>query len=101
MGFGLVIEFIVLLQLVTKSKNYALAVLHTSQITIGHARSSQSVSVFTSHCMMVASSGGHSPSSEFSNCPWPQLPPSPSKQLTTTEPQRLSNSPTVKVKVTL
>jgi hypothetical protein len=39
--FGLVIGFIGLLQLVTTSKDYAVALLPNSQITIGHTRSSQ------------------------------------------------------------
>jgi hypothetical protein len=39
MVFGSIIEFIELLQLVTTSKDYALTVLHTSQITIEHNRS--------------------------------------------------------------
>jgi hypothetical protein len=33
-------QFIELLQLVTTTKDYALTVLHTSQITVGHTRSS-------------------------------------------------------------
>jgi hypothetical protein len=41
MGFGLMTG-LTGLQLVTASKDYALAVLHTSEITIGHNRSSQS-----------------------------------------------------------
>jgi hypothetical protein len=45
MGFGLVNGFVEFFQLVTTSKNYTLTVLHTSQITIGHTRSSQSVAV--------------------------------------------------------
>jgi hypothetical protein len=50
MGFGVVIGFIELSQLATQSKNYALTVLQTSQIAVGHNRSSQSVRVFISHC---------------------------------------------------
>jgi hypothetical protein len=69
----LVIGFIGLLQLVTASKDYALIVIHTSQITTGHTTSSQSVIVFTSRCLVAACSGGYSPSYEFSNYAWPQL----------------------------
>jgi hypothetical protein len=76
MGFGLVIGFIELLQLITASKDYALTVLHTSQITIGHTRSSQSITVFTSCFFVAAFSGGGSPFSGFPNYPWPQLPAS-------------------------
>jgi hypothetical protein len=43
-----------LLQLVTASEDYALTVLHASQNTIGHIRSSQSVTVFTSRYLVVA-----------------------------------------------
>jgi hypothetical protein len=53
MGFGSVIGFIESLQLVTASKDYALTVLHSSQITIGLTRSSQSVTVFTSRCLVM------------------------------------------------
>jgi hypothetical protein len=74
--FGMVIGFSELLQLVTTSKDYALTILHTSQITIGHTRSSQSVTVFTSHCLVIASNSGCFPSSGFPNCPQPQLPAS-------------------------
>jgi hypothetical protein len=42
----------------------------------GHIKSSQSVTVFTSCCLVAASNGKCSPSSGFSNCPWPQLPAS-------------------------
>jgi hypothetical protein len=78
-GFGLVIGFNELLQLVTTSKDYAVTVLHTSQITIEHTRSSQSVAVFTSRCSIAASSGICSVTSGFPNCPQPQLPASHSK----------------------
>jgi hypothetical protein len=44
-GFGSVTGFIELLQLVNTSKDYALTVLHISQITTGHTTSSQSVSL--------------------------------------------------------
>jgi hypothetical protein len=76
MAFGLVTGFIELLQLVTTSKDYALTVLHTSQITIGHTRSSQSVRVFTIRCLLAASKGGRSLYSGFPNCSRPQLPAS-------------------------
>jgi hypothetical protein len=65
-----------ILRLVTTSNDYAFTVLHTSQITIGHARSSQSVTVFTSRCLVASSNGGRSPSSGLPNCPRPQLPAS-------------------------
>jgi hypothetical protein len=55
MGFGLVNGLIELLQLLTTNKDNAVTVLHTSQITIGHSRSSQSVVVFTSSCLVAAS----------------------------------------------
>jgi hypothetical protein len=92
MGFGLVIRFIEPLQLVTTNKDYIVTVLHTSQITIGHVRSSQSVTVFTSHCLVAASNSRCSSSSGFPNCPWPQLPASHSKQLNPSV--YLTNSPT-------
>jgi hypothetical protein len=38
-------------------------------------------SVFTSCFLVAVSNGGHSPSSEFLNCPWPQLPASHFSQL--------------------
>jgi hypothetical protein len=75
-GFGLVIRFIELLQLVTTSKDYAITVLHTSQITIGHTRSSQSVTVCSSCSLVATFNGAPTPSSEFRNCPPPQLPAS-------------------------
>jgi hypothetical protein len=50
---------------VTTSNNYALTVLYTSQITIGHIRSPQSLTVFTSLCLVAASNGGCSPFSKF------------------------------------
>jgi hypothetical protein len=43
MGFGLVVGFIELLQLITTSKDYGVTVLHNSRITIGHTRSTPSV----------------------------------------------------------
>jgi hypothetical protein len=74
MGFGLVIEFLELLQLMTTSKDHAVTVLHISQTTIGHTRSSQSGTVFTSHCLVASSSGGRSSSPGFPNYFRPQLP---------------------------
>jgi hypothetical protein len=68
-GFRLVIGFTELLKLVTTSKDCAVTVLHTSQIAIGHTRSSQHVAVFTRRCSVMASNGGLSPSTEFPNCP--------------------------------
>jgi hypothetical protein len=64
------------LQLVTTSKGYALTVLHTSQITIKHIISSQSVTVSTSRCLVEASRGWCSSFSGFPNCLRPQLPSS-------------------------
>jgi hypothetical protein len=69
MEFGLVIGFLEILQLVTTSKDYALTVLHQTQITIRHTRSSRSVTVFTNRCLVTAFNGGRSPSSGFPNCP--------------------------------
>jgi hypothetical protein len=74
--FGLVIWSTELLQLVTTSKDYAVIVLHTSQISIGHTRSSEWVTVLTSCCLVAVSSGGHYPSSGFPNCFRPLLPAS-------------------------
>jgi hypothetical protein len=51
------------LQLVTTSKEYALTVPNSSQITVGHTGSSQSVRVFARRCLVAASKGGLSPSS--------------------------------------
>jgi hypothetical protein len=79
-GFGLVIGFIELLQLVTTSKDYVLTVLHTSQITIGNTRYSQSVTVFISRYLVAAFDGGRSPSSGLSNYPRPQVPASNSNR---------------------
>jgi hypothetical protein len=72
-GFRSVIEFTEFLRLLTTSKDYALTLLHTLQITTGHTKCSQSVTVFTSRCLIAASYGATSPSSGFSNCPRPQL----------------------------
>jgi hypothetical protein len=51
-----------------------LTVLHTSQFSIEHSRSTQSVTVFTSHCLVAASNGWWFLFSGFVNCPHPQLP---------------------------
>jgi hypothetical protein len=58
------------------SKDYAVTVLHTSQITIGHTRSSQSVTVFISRFLVAASNEERSASSRFPNCSCPQTPTS-------------------------
>jgi hypothetical protein len=55
-------------------KDYALTVLHTSQITIGHTKSSQAVTVFTGCCSVAASNIERSPSTGFPNCQRLQLP---------------------------
>jgi hypothetical protein len=73
MESGLVIAFIELLQPVNTSKDYAITFLHASQITVEHTRSSQSVTLFTSRCLVAASNGGPSPSSGFPKCPQPHL----------------------------
>jgi hypothetical protein len=70
----LVFRFIGLLQLETTSKDYAVTVIHTSQITIGHTRPSQSITVFINSCLVAAANGGHSPSSGFRNVDRSQLP---------------------------
>jgi hypothetical protein len=60
------------------SRDYTLqtTVLHTSQLTIGHARSFQFLIVFIRRCLVPASNGWHYPSSGFTNGPWSQLPAS-------------------------
>jgi hypothetical protein len=63
MGFELIIGFSETVQLVNTSTGYAVTVLHTSEITIGHTRSSLSVTVFTNRCLVAASNGELSPSS--------------------------------------
>jgi hypothetical protein len=73
--------------------NYKLLSLFTHFTnTIWHTRSSQSLTVFTSCCLVGVSNGGHSPSSGFPNYLRPQLPAhnsnssqwlSPSSSLTT------------------
>jgi hypothetical protein len=57
----LVIGLIELLQLLTANKNCAVTVLHNSQITIGHTMSTQSLTVFTSRCLIAAFNDGCSP----------------------------------------
>jgi hypothetical protein len=57
-------------------KDYALTVLHTSQITVEHTKYSQSVRVFTSRCLVAVYNNGRSPSSGFPNYHRPQLPAS-------------------------
>jgi hypothetical protein len=59
-GFGLPIGFTEFLQVVTTSEDYALTVLHSSQIPIRPNRSPQSVTVFTSRCLVAAFNGGRS-----------------------------------------
>jgi hypothetical protein len=49
-GFGLVIGFLELVQLIPTSKKYSLTLLHTSQIT----RLSQSAVVLTNRCFVSA-----------------------------------------------
>jgi hypothetical protein len=61
------------LQHVTTSKEYALTILHTSQITVGHIRSSQSVTDFARRCLVAVYNGGLSSSAEFPNCSRSQL----------------------------
>jgi hypothetical protein len=51
-------------------------VLHTSQIAIKHTRYSQSLTVFTSRCLVADFKGGRSRTYGFPNCSRPQLPPS-------------------------
>jgi hypothetical protein len=72
----LVIRLNELIQLVTTSTAYALSVLHTSQITIGYTASTQSVTVFTSRCLVAASNCGHSPFCGFLNYHRSHLPTS-------------------------
>jgi hypothetical protein len=47
-----------LLQLVTTSNIHDLTVFRPSQVTVSYAQSSQSVTVFTSRCLLKASNGG-------------------------------------------
>jgi hypothetical protein len=73
---GLVIGFIEPLQIVTSNKDYALNLLYTFQITTGHARSPQSITVFTSLCLVAASNDGRFLSCGVLKFPRPQLPAS-------------------------
>jgi hypothetical protein len=106
-GFGLVNGFIQFLQLINTSNDYAVTVPHTSQITIGHTRPSQPVTVFTSRCLVVAFDGELYPFSVFPDRPWSQLTHSHSDwtpavlQLTHSLTNKLFTALTVKVKVTL
>jgi hypothetical protein len=82
--FGSVIKFTEILQLVTTGNDCIPAVLHTSQLTTEHTRSSRSVKFFTSRCLVAAPNSGLSASPGIPNCPRPQLPASnsnSSKQL--------------------
>jgi hypothetical protein len=90
-GFWLVIGFIEHLQLVTTSKVYALTVLHMSQITLGHTRSSHYIVFFTSRCLLTAFNGGLSASSGFPNYSCASATSISQQQLTMTEPQQSSN----------
>jgi hypothetical protein len=66
-----------------------------SKSTIGHTRSSQSVIVFTSRCL-VAANVGRSPSSWFPIGPWSQLPASNSNSAQQLNPSGcLANSKTL------
>jgi hypothetical protein len=58
-------------KIVSTSKDYAVTVLHTSQITIGHSRPSQSVRVITNHCLVAASNSRCYTSSGFPIWPRP------------------------------
>jgi hypothetical protein len=49
---------------------------YTLQFTAIHTKCPQSVTVSASRCLVAASNGGRSPSSEFPNFPLPQLPAS-------------------------
>jgi hypothetical protein len=69
-GFSSVIGFIIFLQLLTTSKNYALTFLHTTS----NYKTDYVFSAFTSRCLIEVSIGGRSPSSEFPNCPRPRSP---------------------------
>jgi hypothetical protein len=46
---------------------------YTSQITIRHTKSSQTVTDFTSRCVVAAYNSWRSLPSGFPNCPWSQL----------------------------
>jgi hypothetical protein len=62
-------------------KIVTVTVLHTSQITIRHTRSPQSIIVLISRCLVAAFNPGHSPYSLILNYPQPQLPASHRSQL--------------------
>jgi hypothetical protein len=66
-GFGLVIGFIehFKTQLVITLNFSAIADFHTLQITSAHAKSFPARSVFTSSCLVMASSNGYSSPSEL------------------------------------
>jgi hypothetical protein len=51
--------YVEFLQLVIATESYDLIVLHPSQSTIGHTRSSQSVILCISRCSVAASNGGY------------------------------------------
>jgi hypothetical protein len=88
------IGFIELLQLVSTSKDYALTVLHTSQITAGHSKPSQSATVFTNRCLIAVSNAGRSPTCGFPKCSRPQLPANNSPLThSLTHPITISHSP--------
>jgi hypothetical protein len=74
--FGLVIRFIELLQLIATVKGYAVTVLHTSQVTIGHSRSSQSFTLSISCCLVEASAVDIFLPVGSQYCPQHQLPAS-------------------------
>jgi hypothetical protein len=90
MKFWLVIEFTEMLQFVSTRTGYALTVLQISQLTVGRTSSSQSVTFFISRFLVAASNGGRSLPSGYPNCPCASA-TSFSEQLTTVEPQSLSN----------
>jgi hypothetical protein len=60
-GFGLMIRFVRLLQLLTRSKDFVLTVPYTSKTTTGRNRSSQYVRVFINRCLVTATNDRHSP----------------------------------------
>jgi hypothetical protein len=95
-GVWIIIVFVKHLQLVTTSKYYAVTVLHTSEITIGQTRSSESVTISTSRRLVAASNGGRSTSSRFPKFPRSQLPASHSNSSQQSNPSGyLTNSLTI------
>jgi hypothetical protein len=86
-------RLIELLGLVTTSNDYAVTVVHISQIILEHSRSPQSVTVFTSRCLVAAFNGVLSPSSGFPNCSRPQLPGSHSNSSQRLNPSSYLTSP--------